>query len=60
MISAYKKSAVAVSTAILALAIPNMAVAQSSMPMISPQEVTIEIVTENFGIEITVCVGLVC
>lgn len=60
MISAYKKCAVAVSTAFLALATPNMAVAQTPLPIASQQGISIEIVTEYFAIEITICVGQDC
>ncbi len=60
MISAYKKCAVAVSTAMLTLTMPGMAVAQAPLPLTSPQAISVEITTEWFAAEITICVGQNC
>lgn len=60
MTSIYKRCVAAVSGIALVLIAPTVAVAKAAGAVETPQEVTIEIVTEDFGIEITICVGRVC
>jgi hypothetical protein len=55
MITLYKKFALALSTAVLALATPNLAVAQSSLPVKSPQEIIIVFEFTEVDVVIVIC-----
>ncbi len=48
------------STLSLGLAFPAVASAQPAAQALAPQGVTIEIVTEYFGIQVTICIGQHC